>query len=50
MNHDVIIGINGQLVHTTDDVSNAVQSGEPLSVTVRRANEDFTLTIIPEEL
>ncbi|XP_037387285.1 serine protease HTRA1 isoform X2 [Pygocentrus nattereri] len=50
MNHDVIVSINGQLVHTTGDVSNAVKSGEPLSMTVRRANEDVTLTIIPGEL
>ncbi|KAG9261449.1 serine protease HTRA1-like [Astyanax mexicanus] len=49
MNHDVIITINGQLAQTTEDVSHAVQSGEPLSIVVRRANEDVTLTIIPGE-
>ncbi|XP_066509601.1 serine protease HTRA1-like [Hoplias malabaricus] len=50
MNYDVIISINGQLVQTTDDVSSAVKSGEPLSFLVRRNNEDILLTIFPGEL
>ncbi|XP_028852453.1 serine protease HTRA1 isoform X2 [Denticeps clupeoides] len=49
-NHDVIISINGQTVQSTEDVSEAVQSGDPLSVVVRRANEDVVLTVIPEEV
>ncbi|KAG7480761.1 hypothetical protein MATL_G00059710 [Megalops atlanticus] len=49
-NHDVIININGQPVHTTEDVSEAVQSGTALTVVVRRANEDVTLTVVPEEI
>ncbi|XP_030647322.1 serine protease HTRA1 [Chanos chanos] len=49
-NHDVILSINGQQVHSTEDVSNAVQSGEVLSVVVRRANRDIILTVIPEEM
>lgn len=48
-NHDVIIGINGRPVHTTQEVSEAVQSGAALSVLVRRRDEDITLTVIPEE-
>lgn len=49
IDHDVIIGINGWPVHTTQEVSEAVQSGTPLSVVVRRKDKDVTLTIIPEE-
>ncbi|XP_036382971.1 serine protease HTRA1 [Megalops cyprinoides] len=49
-NHDVIININGQPVHTTEDVSEAVQSGTALTVVVRRTNEDVTLTVVPEEI
>lgn len=47
---DVIITINGQPIHTADDVSEAVQTGKALSLVVRRANEDIKLTVIPEEI
>lgn len=51
MNHDVIIAVNGQPIDTTEGMSEAVQTGgTTLSVVVRRANEDVTLTIIPEEI
>lgn len=49
INHDVIIGINGQPIHTTQEVSEAVQSGTALSVVVRRKDKDVSLTIVPEE-
>uniref|UniRef100_A0A672GF72 HtrA serine peptidase 4 n=2 Tax=Salarias fasciatus TaxID=181472 RepID=A0A672GF72_SALFA len=50
MNHDVIVSINKRAVHTTQDVTDAVQSGTALSVLVRRKDGDVTLTIVPEEL
>lgn len=46
----MIISINGQAVHSTEDVSQAVQSGESLSLVVRRASEEITLTVIPDEV
>ncbi|KAM3611302.1 uncharacterized protein V6R79_016224 [Siganus canaliculatus] len=49
IDHDVIIGINGRPVHTMQEVSEAVQSGAPLLVTVRRKDEDVSLTVIPED-
>ncbi|XP_040898817.1 serine protease HTRA1 [Toxotes jaculatrix] len=49
IDHDVIIGINGQPVHTTQELNKAVQSSTFLSVLVRRKDRDVTLTIIPEE-
>ncbi|XP_062400023.1 serine protease HTRA1 isoform X2 [Sardina pilchardus] len=48
--HDVITTINDQPVHSTDDVSDAVQSGQPLSMVVRRENRDVVLTVVPEEV
>ncbi|XP_051750003.1 serine protease HTRA1 [Ctenopharyngodon idella] len=50
VNQDVIISINGQPVHSTEDVSQAVQSDEILSLVVRRANEEITLTVVPDEV
>lgn len=50
LNNDVIISINDQSVHTTEDVSEAVQAGQPLSVMVRRANEDVMLTVVPKDI
>lgn len=50
INHDVIIGINGRPIRTTHEVSQAVQSGNELSVVVRRKDKDVTLIIIPEEM
>uniref|UniRef100_UPI0037E71E7B serine protease HTRA1 n=1 Tax=Semicossyphus pulcher TaxID=241346 RepID=UPI0037E71E7B len=50
LDHDVIIGINGQMVHTTQEVSDAIHSGTALSVLVRRKDKDVTLTIIPQEI
>ncbi|KAM9743606.1 serine protease HTRA1 [Menidia menidia] len=47
--HDIIISINGQPVHSTQDVSAAVQNGSGLSVVVRRKDGDYMLTITPEE-
>uniref|UniRef100_A0A3Q1EST6 HtrA serine peptidase 4 n=1 Tax=Acanthochromis polyacanthus TaxID=80966 RepID=A0A3Q1EST6_9TELE len=47
--HDVIISINGQPVHSTQEVSEAVRSGATLSVVVRRKDGDVTLIISPEE-
>uniref|UniRef100_A0A671VJA7 HtrA serine peptidase 4 n=1 Tax=Sparus aurata TaxID=8175 RepID=A0A671VJA7_SPAAU len=48
--HDIIIAINGQSIHTMQEVSEAVQSGIPLSVVVKRKEKDVSLTIIPEEM
>uniref|UniRef100_A0A8C1ZVH4 HtrA serine peptidase 4 n=1 Tax=Cyprinus carpio TaxID=7962 RepID=A0A8C1ZVH4_CYPCA len=39
VNQDVIIIINGHPVHSTEDMSQAVQSNKVLSLVVRRANE-----------
>uniref|UniRef100_A0A672LJ99 HtrA serine peptidase 4 n=1 Tax=Sinocyclocheilus grahami TaxID=75366 RepID=A0A672LJ99_SINGR len=50
VNQDVIISINGQPVHSTEDMSQAVQSNEVLSLVVRRANEEITLTVVPDEV
>lgn len=47
--HDVIISINGKDIHTTKDVSNAVQSSTLLSVMVRRKDGDVMLTIALQE-
>ncbi|XP_068559468.1 serine protease HTRA1 [Cebidichthys violaceus] len=49
IDRDVVIGINGRPVRTTQDVREAVRSGAALSVTVRRKDEDVTLTVTPEE-
>ncbi|TRY54439.1 hypothetical protein DNTS_023708 [Danionella cerebrum] len=49
-NKDVIISMNGQAVQSTEDVSQGVQSNEILSLVVRRANEEITLTVVPEEV
>ncbi|KAG5280818.1 hypothetical protein AALO_G00064340 [Alosa alosa] len=49
-NHDVITTINGQPVHSTDDVIDAVQSGQPLSMVVLRENRDVILTVVPEKV
>ncbi|KAM3868367.1 serine protease HTRA1B [Diretmus argenteus] len=50
INHDVIIDINGRPIHTTQDMSEAIQTGTALSVVVRRNEKDVTLTIVPEEI
>uniref|UniRef100_A0A3P9B2S0 HtrA serine peptidase 4 n=1 Tax=Maylandia zebra TaxID=106582 RepID=A0A3P9B2S0_9CICH len=47
--HDVIIGINGHPVHTTQEVSDAVKHSTSVFVLVRRKDGDVTLMIIPEE-
>ncbi|XP_046697838.1 serine protease HTRA1 isoform X2 [Silurus meridionalis] len=49
-NRDVIVSINGKSVHSTDEVSHAVQSAETLSVTVWRVNKSVVLTVVPGEL
>lgn len=49
IDRDVIIAINGQPIHTTQEMSKAIQSGTALSVVVRRKYEDVTLTIVPED-
>ncbi|XP_030057768.1 serine protease HTRA4 [Microcaecilia unicolor] len=48
--HDVIIGINGKTVSSTEDVSEAVKNSHALSIVVRRGNEDVILTVVPEEV
>uniref|UniRef100_A0A8C1L0W3 HtrA serine peptidase 4 n=1 Tax=Cyprinus carpio TaxID=7962 RepID=A0A8C1L0W3_CYPCA len=50
VNQDVIISINGHPVHSTEDMSQAVQSNKVLSLVVRRANEKITLIMIPDEV
>ncbi|CAB1457384.1 unnamed protein product [Pleuronectes platessa] len=49
IDHDVIIGINGQPVRAMEEVSEAVQSSGVLSVVVRRKDGDVTLTVVPGE-
>lgn len=48
--HDVIISINGKMVSTTEEVSEAVKNSETLSIVVRRGNEDIILNVVPEEM
>ncbi|XP_053574058.1 serine protease HTRA4 [Bombina bombina] len=48
--HDVIISINGKMVSSTDEVSEAVRKNETLSIVVRRGNEDIILNVVPEEM
>ncbi|KAJ8005881.1 hypothetical protein DPEC_G00122510, partial [Dallia pectoralis] len=50
INHDVITSINGQPIQTTEEVSDAVQSGGRLSVGVRRAKADIVLEVVPEDI
>ncbi|XP_055055163.2 serine protease HTRA1 [Misgurnus anguillicaudatus] len=50
LSHDVITSINGKSVQSTEDVSQAVQSNESLSLVVRRAHEEITLTVVPDEV
>ncbi|XP_029998390.1 serine protease HTRA1 isoform X1 [Sphaeramia orbicularis] len=50
IDHDVIVGINGRPIHSTEDMSEAVQSASTLSVLVKRKDQDVTLTIVPEEM
>ncbi|KAM4577405.1 serine protease HTRA1 [Odontesthes bonariensis] len=49
IDHDIIISINGKPIHSTQEVSKAVQSGFALSLLVRRKDGDVLLTITPEE-
>ena len=49
INHDVIMSISGQHIQTTEEVSDAVQSGSPLSMVVLQAKEDVMLTVVPEK-
>uniref|UniRef100_A0A672RWS1 PDZ domain-containing protein n=1 Tax=Sinocyclocheilus grahami TaxID=75366 RepID=A0A672RWS1_SINGR len=48
LNQDVIISINGQSVHSTEDVRQAVQSDRVLSLVVQRANEEIKLKVVPD--
>lgn len=48
--HDVIISINRRDVSSTQEVSDAVQSGVVLSVVVRRRDGDVTLAVVPEDV
>ncbi|CAK6959620.1 LOW QUALITY PROTEIN: serine protease HTRA1 [Scomber scombrus] len=50
IDHDVIIGVNGQPIQTMKEVSEAVHTGAVLSVVVRRKDRDVMLTIIPEAM
>uniref|UniRef100_A0A3Q3GT57 HtrA serine peptidase 4 n=1 Tax=Labrus bergylta TaxID=56723 RepID=A0A3Q3GT57_9LABR len=50
MERDVIISINGRIIHTTQEVSEAIHGSTAISVLVRRKDEDITLTIVPEEM
>ncbi|XP_041117299.1 serine protease HTRA1B-like isoform X2 [Polyodon spathula] len=48
--HDVIISINGKLITSASDVSDAIKKDSTLRMVVRRGNEDVILTIIPDEI
>ncbi|XP_061448348.1 serine protease HTRA4 isoform X2 [Rhineura floridana] len=47
---DVIIAINGKTVTSIHDVKDAVQNIRTLAIVVRRSNEDFILTVTPDEV
>ncbi|MGH0166121.1 UNVERIFIED_CONTAM: hypothetical protein FKN15_050282 [Acipenser sinensis] len=48
--HDVIISINGKLITTSSDVSDAIKKDSTLRMVVLRGNEDVILTVIPDEI
>ncbi|MBN3282675.1 HTR1B protease, partial [Polyodon spathula] len=48
--HDVIISINGKLITSSSDVSDAIKKDSTLRMVVRRGNEDVILTVIPDEI
>ncbi|KAK6482192.1 serine protease HTRA1B isoform X1 [Huso huso] len=48
--HDVIISINGKLITSSSDVSDAIKKDSTLRMVVRRGNEDVILTIVPDEI
>uniref|UniRef100_A0A6I8QNI6 HtrA serine peptidase 4 n=1 Tax=Xenopus tropicalis TaxID=8364 RepID=A0A6I8QNI6_XENTR len=48
--HDVIISLNGKMVSSTEEVSEAVRNNDTLSIVVRRGNEDIILNVVPEEM
>lgn len=48
--HDVIVSINGWDISSTQEVSDAVQSGAVLSVVVRRSDGGISLTVVPEDV
>ncbi|KAJ0019821.1 hypothetical protein NQD34_007390, partial [Periophthalmus magnuspinnatus] len=48
-NQDVIVSINGQDVHRTQDMTDKVQNAAALSLTIRRKEEEITLSIVPEQ-
>ncbi|KAK6487376.1 serine protease HTRA1B-like isoform X1 [Huso huso] len=48
--HDVIISINGKLITTSSDVSDAIKKDSTLRMVVRRGNEDVILTVVPDEI
>ncbi|XP_072289949.1 serine protease HTRA1 [Eucyclogobius newberryi] len=49
LNQDVIVSINGQEVHRTQDMTEKVQNAPALSLTIRRKDEHITLNIVPEQ-
>ncbi|MGH0130931.1 UNVERIFIED_CONTAM: hypothetical protein FKN15_003133 [Acipenser sinensis] len=48
--HDVIISINGKLITSSSDVSDAIKKDSTLRMVVRRGNEDVILTVVPDEI
>ncbi|KAJ0067405.1 hypothetical protein NL108_005174, partial [Boleophthalmus pectinirostris] len=48
-NQDVIVSVNGQEVQRTQDMTEKVQNAAALSLTIRRREEEITLTIVPEQ-
>nr|XP_033798198.1 serine protease HTRA1 [Geotrypetes seraphini] len=48
--HDVIISIDGEMVSSANDVSNAIKKNDVLRLVVRRGNEDIALTVVPQEM
>ncbi|KAJ1139944.1 hypothetical protein NDU88_006306 [Pleurodeles waltl] len=48
--NDVIISINGKMVISSNDVTDAIKKDGSLNVVGRRGNEDIALTVVPEEI
>ncbi|KAK7933224.1 hypothetical protein WMY93_004120 [Mugilogobius chulae] len=49
LNQDVIVSVNGLEVHHTNDLTETVQNSAALSLTIRRQDQEISLTIVPEQ-
>ncbi|XP_067857304.1 serine protease HTRA1-like [Heptranchias perlo] len=45
---DIIIGINGSTITSSEQVSEAIKNNDSLTLVVRRGNEDLMITVTPD--